>query len=122
MRRSSERGESEPGRESRERKHWEHPCENCEFKGGTEFTQDGTVRQMDVYSCDDHTQPGTYGGSGLAQQGRRIVVRYGESTRDSRGEISYPEGSLDLETLRRDARSRGSSNHTAPQIAIGKVL
>ncbi|MDG1950836.1 MAG: hypothetical protein P8J32_08555 [bacterium] len=102
--------------------HWEHQCGSCEHEGSTSFVDDGQQKKMDVYSCSDHFQPGVYGTEGTQREGDLIVVRYGESTNSSKGEIAYQRQRLDIERLRKDAKHRGKSNNTAAEIAVGKVL
>jgi len=120
-----ERGEGHFGQESREtlQTHWEHPCTSCHLEGSTSFQEDGTPQKMDVYSCSDHFQPGIYGMDGENREGQFLVVRYGEPTRDSKGEISFKKDTLDIETLKTRARNRqGKNDYTPAQIAIGKVF
>lgn len=102
---------------------WLHPCQSCNFRGSTTFTEKGLTQKMDVYSCSSHVQPGIYKSGEKKFERERIVVRYANSTNDSIGEISFDETELDIETLRRRAQNRqGKSDYTPAQIAIGKVL
>lgn len=102
--------------------HWEHPCTSCSHEGSTTFMEGGGQKKMDVYSCSSHTQPGIYGMAGTEQSGDRIVVRYGEPTDSSKGEISYTKDQLDLDELRKRAKHRGKSNFTAAELAVGKIM
>ncbi len=116
---------SQPTPESKEtiKKHWEHKCNACEAKGSTSFTENGKLQKMDVYSCSNHSQPSYHGAPDLKIDGDIYVVRYGETTNMSIGEISINEGDVDLDKLRAIAKNRGgSSRPTTAQIALGKVL
>ncbi len=104
------------------KKHWEHKCNNCEAKGSTSFVEDGRSQKMDVYSCSNHTQPQLYGAEDLKIDRDVFVVRYGETTNMSIGEISINVGDVDLDKLRGIAKHRGLDRPTPAKIALGKVL